>query len=365
MPHFFNINCLDFEYADAIILIENMKAMRSSYQKCTAHKKVILKGNRSNMKRFVIIMQALICICLIAAGCAGGVVDVDINGGYDTPFNSITASVIPKETALRTDDPETTSPESTPSATEEPSTSVATMTPPSTPPHYTAEPTAEPTTGGVDKVVYLTFDDGPSPKCTEQLLDILDGYGIKATFFTVGYYVDRHPEVVRDAMHRGHLIACHTYTHEYQSIYASADAFMDDVHQWETAVENATGCIPECKIVRFPGGSNTSYLPKWVRTKIMTALDSEGYRYYDWFFGDNDRWPAGNKDHLPMKEYMMQSFEQSLKNAISAGKPLIFLAHDTCQESIELIPQMIDKLIEAGYTFDTLDSLDASIGFGG
>lgn len=310
------------------------------------------------MKRFITIWLALICICLVAAGCTNNAIDVDLK--------SITAS--PK---LTSDYEELTKvPEVTPMVTEVPTVCLETDSPTTKPSASTQSPATDmpkPTpTHSIEndeKVVYLTFDDGPSPKYTEQLLDILDEYDVKATFFTVGYFVDRHPEIVKNAMQRGHIIACHTYSHEYNEVYASSQAFMDEIHKWEESIEKATGVFPSWKILRFPGGSKNTYLSDEVRAEIMETLSENGYNYYDWFFGDNDLWPAGNKEDLPFKDYLMKSFEETMRNAISAHKPLIFLAHETCKESVELLPKMLDKLVEEGYTFATLDSFEGSTGF--
>lgn len=310
------------------------------------------------MKQFVTIWLALVCICFVVVGCANNAIDVglknitvppDLSSDYEelTKVPTFTAMVTEEPTGcLETDVPTTTPPVSTQNP--------ITNTPKSTPMHSLEND---------EKVVYLTFDDGPSPKYTEQLLDILDEYDVKATFFTVGYFVDRHPEIVKDAMQRGHLIACHTYSHEYESIYASSQAFMNEIHEWEESMEKATGVFPSLKILRFPGGSKNAFLSNKVRAEIMESLSKNGYKYYDWFFGDNDLWPAGNKEDLPFREYLMKSFEETMQNAISAHKPLIFLAHETCKESVELLPEMLDKLIEEGYTFATLDSFEGSAGF--
>lgn len=318
------------------------------------------------MKRRASILLALMYICLIAIGCANNVANVGVmnvsptESGNNTEIQKTTIVPVPTLTAesptdnLSTIAPVTEMP--TPYSSDTPITSQPTKRP-------DTNRTQEPNSNEEPKVVYLTFDDGPSARNTEDLLDILDRYNIKATFFTVGYFVERHPELVREAMQRGHLIGCHTYSHEFNEIYASSEAFMEEIHHWEEAVENATGVFPSWKIMRFPGGTNNVYLSDDIRAGIMDSLNEEGYRYYDWFFGDNDRWPSGNTKNLPFKEYLMESFETSMRNAISAKRPLIFLAHDTCEESVEMLPQMLDRLIEEGYTFKTLEDFEGSAYF--
>ena len=224
--------------------------------------------------------------------------------------------------------------------------------------HVTEEPTGE----AQSLRVYLTFDDGPC-KNTAAILKILEDYNIKASFFTVGYFIDRYPEMVAETVNAGHLVCCHTYSHDMQQVYASTDAFMQDVDQWCEAFISATGSEPPCRILRFPGGSNNPYMPKDLRSDYKQAATENGWRYFDWTFGDNDRWPAGNVENLPEKEYLITSFRSTLRMAISAGRPLIFLAHDTSDASVELLPEMLDEMIEMGCTFGTIDELESSFGF--
>lgn len=225
-----------------------------------------------------------------------------------------------------------------------------------------AQPTTEPGKNSSALRVYLTFDDGPCKK-TKRILSILDEYGIKASFFTVGYFIDRHPDIVVEMINSGHLVCCHTYSHEMRDIYASPASFMRDIERWTEAYTRATGTEPPYKILRFPGGSNNCYASQSFRSSIKKELDRAGWRYFDWSFGDNDRWPAGNTQHLPEKEYLISSFRSSLRMAINAGKPLIFLAHDTFDGSVELLPEMIEEMIELGCSFGTIDELEGSYGF--
>lgn len=79
-----------------------------------------------------------------------------------------------------------------------------------------------------EKKVYLTFDDGPIPEVTPRLLDLLDSYGIKATFFMVGDNVRKYPELFADVKRRGHRVGNHTM-HHLQGLRESKDAYLADV----------------------------------------------------------------------------------------------------------------------------------------
>lgn len=273
--------------------------------------------------------------------------------GPDDP----TPEPTPEATPVPTPEP-TPTPGPTPEPTPEP-TPTPQPTPTLTPtPKPTPKPTATPyPTDPADsgrKIIYLTFDDGPCAN-TLRVLDILDSYGIKATFFTVGYFVDRHPEIVAETMNRGHLVACHTYTHDLNQCYASPEAFMNEVHRWEDAVRRAAGRLPERVCVRFPGGSSTA-MARPVREEIFRLLLANGYRWFDWNAGDNDKWPAGNTDHLPLDEYLFQSYLQSIGWFAHTESPqVVFLSHDTEDGTVRVLPRIIEDLIARGYEFRTLD----------
>ena len=202
--------------------------------------------------------------------------------------------------------------------------------------------------------IYLTFDDGPC-KNTPQVLDILDQYGAKATFFTVGMFVNKYPEYAAETAKRGNLIACHTYTHEFDQCYASADAFMNEVAQWENAVEKACGYLPERECVRFPGGSKTKHADG-VRDAIKQRLYQNNYRWFDWDAGDNDKWPAGNVNHLPEEEYYWQSYVECMNwFRDEPGKHVVFLFHDTEIGTVNVLPRILQDLKDRGYGFHLLN----------
>jgi len=130
-----------------------------------------------------------------------------------------------------------------------------------------------------NKYVYLTFDDCPS-KNTAALLDVLQKNNIKATFFVV-YYNDQ--ELYKRIVAEGHTLAIHTYTHDYKTIYASEQAYFDDLGKISDYVKSITGITS--KIVRFPGGSSNLVsrpINPGIMTRIAAELDRRGYTYYDW-----------------------------------------------------------------------------------
>ena len=219
-------------------------------------------------------------------------------------------------------------------------------------PAQNAAPVQRSTNG--TRSIYLTFDDGPCEN-TPRVLDILDRYGAKATFFTVGMYVDRYPETTADIVRRGNLIACHTYTHDYEKCYASADAFIAETEKWKRSVQKTCGGVPPRLCVRFPGGSTTKYAAD-VRDDIIARLDASGYRWFDWNAADNDKWPKGNTKGLPDTEYFMQSYKECMGwFDETPDVPVVFLFHDTEEGSVEILPDILQDLINRGYNFRLLD----------
>ncbi|MEE3309676.1 polysaccharide deacetylase family protein, partial [Sharpea azabuensis] len=104
------------------------------------------------------------------------------------------------------------------------------------------------------KVVYLTFDDGPSPK-TAQVLDILKNNGVHATFFVTG--IDqKSASLMKRAVDEGNAIGAHTYTHDYKYVYSSEKNYFDDLNKILNHIKEVTG--KETKIIRFPGGSSNT-----------------------------------------------------------------------------------------------------------
>ena len=107
-----------------------------------------------------------------------------------------------------------------------------------------------------EKIAYITFDDGPSQNITPQILNILDQYKIKATFFLLGRNVARYPSLVKQEYETGHYIANHGYSHEYNSIYTSAQTVLEEYTKTEQLIRTVIGEEKYCShLFRFPGGS--------------------------------------------------------------------------------------------------------------
>lgn len=255
------------------------------------------------------------------------------------------------ETQKQTDEPETDEPETDAPETDKPETDAPETDAPAT---TKAPDTEHHVSGDGSRSIYLTFDDGPC-QYTPQVLDILDQYNVKVTFFTVGYFVDSYPEYAAEIMRRGHLIACHSYTHEMDQCYASVDAFMNEVDRWKKAVQSAAGTLPDRICVRFPGGSTTGYASA-VADGIKATLNQNGYQWFDWNAGNNDKWPNGNTENLSEPDYFMKSYRECINwFDEDPNATVVFLAHETEPATVQTLPQMLEDLLQRGYTFKTLD----------
>ncbi|MBO4563731.1 MAG: polysaccharide deacetylase family protein [Clostridia bacterium] len=222
----------------------------------------------------------------------------------------------------------------------------------------TPEPTAAPTENAGKRKVYLTIDDGPN-SATPEVLDILKEYGIKATFFTIGHCIKAYPATAKRIVEEGHLLACHTDSHNFDIIYSGPEAFVQDVAKWRQTVINAIGYDAGAYVYRFPGGStNSSVGGRKGRTAYVEAMNREGYIAMDWNLGLNDKWLAGNTDHLPIEDYLWLSYTQTyamFKNT----DPLILIIHDTEPATLRVLPKVLDDLISKGFEFGLCDELSS------
>lgn len=215
-------------------------------------------------------------------------------------------------------------------------------------------------------LVYLTFDDGPSED-TLKLIDILDTYGVKAAFFTLGSQVVKHPDEVKAVVSRGHSLGCHTFTHDYESIYSSVQSLEEEIDRWEDALKDA-GTSTERQIFRFPGGSVGGYLkPEDVPT-MQAMLERRGYLIYDWGVSINDAVlylaPEEQSSYDYIKESFVSSLEQRVRiNAKNNGAPIIILMHEQVDETAHLLPWIIEYLVDRGYVFGDPANLDGSYMF--
>lgn len=178
-----------------------------------------------------------------------------------------------------------------------------------------------------DRKVFLTFDDGPIPEVTPWVLDILDKYDIKATFFMVGQNVERHPELLREVRQRGHCVGCHTM-HHLQGSHVTTMKYLLDTHRSAELIGT--------RLFRPPHG--------WLRPRQARALAKD----YTMVMYD-----------LVTRDYSRRlTPDQVVENVKRYARPgSIIVFHDSLKSYPRLLtalPQSLEWLLENGYHFDTL-----------
>lgn len=210
----------------------------------------------------------------------------------------------------------------------------------------TAPITVAPVTNPDDKVIYLTFDDGPS-KNTDRILKVLDDYGIKATFFVIHTY-DGCESQIRDIYQKGHAIGLHSYTHDF-SIYESESSYFDDLNKISDLVYTATGI--RSNLVRFPGGTSNTISRNYcdgIMTQLSQSVPSRGFRYFDWDWDSTDA--SGNNRTSD------EIYENAIKGAQADDHNIILLMHDAPAKTTtaDALPRIIQYYKDCGYRFDVL-----------
>ncbi|MFC8140235.1 bifunctional polysaccharide deacetylase/glycosyltransferase family 2 protein [Streptomyces paradoxus] len=191
-----------------------------------------------------------------------------------------------------------------------------------------------------DKTIALTFDDGPNPTWTPQVLAILEKYDVPATFFLVGSMVSRYPGVVRDMVGQGHEVGIHTFTHVDLS-YQSDTRVRREMEQTQLALAGAAGITTT--LFRAPYSSETDAIDNY-SWPVYKKLGQDGYTsvFVD---TDSDDW----------KRPGVSKIVQWATPKKNKGASVLF--HDAGGErsqTIEALPQYIEKMRAKGYTFTTI-----------
>lgn len=196
------------------------------------------------------------------------------------------------------------------------------------------------TTSSGNKVVYLTFDDGPGAH-TQQLLDILDKYNIKVTFFVTNVNSGYENMIAKEAA-AGHTVAIHSASHDYKKIYSSVDAYFADLNEMSDIIYAQTGQRP--KLIRFPGGSSNTVSLKYcsgIMTTLTKAVTDQGYKYFDWNVSSGD---AGGTTST-------EEVYQNVVNGMKSHNVSVVLQHDIKGFSVNAVERIIQWGLANGYTF--------------
>ena len=182
--------------------------------------------------------------------------------------------------------------------------------------------------------VYLTFDDGPSIY-TDQILDILDDYDVKATFFVVGKETETAAEAMKEIVARGHTLGMHSYSHKYTEVYASMESFEEDFTKIHDLLYDTTGV--ESTVYRFPGGSSNT-ISRIDMSDFADYLDTQGVRFFDWNISSGD----GGRVLLSVDELV-----ENVTSHIEQRETAIILMHDSADKptTVEALPTIIENIL--------------------
>lgn len=193
-----------------------------------------------------------------------------------------------------------------------------------------------------EKIVYLTFDDGPTTPVTEAILDVLKAENVKATFFIVGKEIEGREAVLKRIYEEGHGIGLHTFSHNFKIIYQNPDSFIMEMEKTEALINKTLGTELHFPVIRFPGGSAGR-----LNKHFYERLCEKGYLIFDWNVDLQD----GIKGHLPPSQFVANA-----KKCMTKGNRRIILAHcnanntNTCKALSDIIAYYRSE----GYTFEAI-----------
>lgn len=181
--------------------------------------------------------------------------------------------------------------------------------------------------------VYLTFDDGPSIY-TEELLDILAQYDVKATFFVTAKGKEDYGDIYRRIVEEGHTLGMHSYSHEYSNIYASLENFQEDIEKLRNFLYRETGTVS--RFYRFPGGSSNTVSATDIHEFIryLNAMDID---YFDWNVSSGD----ASSVRLGSDEIVDRVVRE-----IPSRRVAVVLMHDAADKhsTVEALPRLIEEI---------------------
>lgn len=183
--------------------------------------------------------------------------------------------------------------------------------------------------------VYLTFDDGPS--CyTDDILDILNQYDVKATFFVVGKTDEESLRLYQRIADEGHTLGLHSYSHRYHDIYENVDTYAEDLSKLQELLYDTTGILS--RYTRFPGGSSNKVSTVDMR-ELAQYLKDQGIEYFDWNISSGDA-STGYISAQTIVDNVMKDIEKH-DNAI-------VLMHDAAYKktTVEALPIIIERILD-------------------
>lgn len=190
------------------------------------------------------------------------------------------------------------------------------------------------------KLISLTFDDGPNPVYTPQILDLLNQYGAKGTFFVIGKRVQMYPAIAIREVNEGHEIANHTFDHHYLKNYPS-ERLVEEIRQTQEVIFDITEQMPH--VFRPPGGFYNDALLHSVKEDKLTVV------MWSWY-QDTQDWKKPGVDKI---------VRQVLDNVHNGDIVLFHDLQGDCTQTVEALKRILPELTQRGYRFVTVSDLIA------
>lgn len=206
-----------------------------------------------------------------------------------------------------------------------------------------------------EKIVFLTFDDGPSVTVTPKILNVLKDYDVKATFCLIGREVngsEGSKRLVKRTFEEGHALVNHTYSHDLKNLYpqnkTDVECFMEEVEKTNTVIRNIVGQDFNTRVLRMPGGyMSRKYYKDPNLEELDAKLKEKGIYSIDWNAYDFDS--EGKKKNAA-------ELVEEVKKSVGTEEKVVLLMHDTYgkEETAKALPQIIEYLKSQGYKFRTM-----------
>lgn len=199
---------------------------------------------------------------------------------------------------------------------------------------------------GVGKTIYLTFDDGPSSSITPQLLQILKEENVQVTFFVINRD-DSLNYLIKREQEDGHVVALHSFTHDYSYVYSSIDNYFSDLNLIREKVYSITGNYSN--LIRFPGGSSNTVSRKYyngIMSILVNEVENRGYHYFDWNVSSGDAGGSNNSSEV---------YNSVVNNLIYKNNIVLLHDFEGNYKTLNAIRDIIRFGKQKGYTFSTLN----------
>ncbi|MGG2054625.1 polysaccharide deacetylase family protein [Lysinibacillus pakistanensis] len=187
-----------------------------------------------------------------------------------------------------------------------------------------------------EKVIALTFDDGPHKKYTPEILDVLSKYDAKATFFIVGENAEKNPELALRIHDENHELAIHTYTHPFKT---NVSNLLKEIKQTHATIYGITGYSPV--LFRPVEGQYTD--------AMIDAIHKEGYKVVMWSW------------HLDTFDWKSPGEKKIINTVLKGAKPgSVVLFHDgggNREQTVRALKKVLPELEQQGYKFVTISEL--------